>query len=254
MASCTTGSSAPPVEPTPLRRGLVGSPVARQPRVVRHRVFVGHYGLALAAKRSAPRASLGVLILAAQLVDLIWPVMLLTGIERVRIVSNENPFLRLSFEWYPWTHSLVTGVVWAALLGTLYVVLRGNRREGVVVGVLVISHWVLDLITHVPDLPIYPGGPVVGLGLWRSFGGTMVVEAIVFAAGVMIYAITTRPVDRTGRYAFWALVAFLVVLYVANAFGPPPPTVTAVAWGSLAGWLFPLFGWWVDRHRTASPP
>ena len=216
-------------------------------------MFVGHYGLALAAKRAAPRASLGTLILAAQLVDLVWPAMLLTGIERVRLVPNENPFLRLDFEWYPWTHSLVTGLLWAVLVGALYAVWRRHRSAALVVGALVASHWLLDFVTHVPDLPLYPGGPGVGLGLWRSFGGTMVVEAVVFAAGVMVYVVTTRPTDRIGRYAFWGLVAFLIVLYFANAYGPPPPDAKTVAWASLAGWLFPLLGWWIDRHRTVSP-
>lgn len=193
------------------------------------------------------------LFAASQLVDLIWPVLLLTGAERVRIMPNDNPFLRLGFESYPWTHSLLSVIVWALLAGGVYAAARGDRRGGLLVGLLVASHWVLDWLTHVPDLPLYPGGPLVGLGLWRSFAGTMILEALVFAAGVAMYAGRTRPRDRTGRFAFLALVAFLVVLYVGNAFGPPPPDVNAVAWGALAGWLLPLFGWWVDRHRTPSP-
>ena|SRR5687767_9916267 len=213
-------------------------------------MFVGHYGLAFAAKRVAPRASLGTLFLAAQFVDLVWPILLLSGVERVRIAPSDNPFLRLVFEWYPWTHSLVTGLVWAGLFGALYLLRRGDRRTALVVGALVLSHWVLDWITHVPDLPIYPGGPVTGLGLWRSFAATIAVEAVIFALGVASYAARTKPVDRTGRYGFWGLVAFLVVITFANAYSPPPPNVNAVAWGSLAGWLLPLLGWWVDRHRT----
>lgn len=252
VASCITGSSATSALRTPLRWRLVGFPLAIHPHFVRQYVFVGHYGLALAAKRVAPCASLGVLILGAQLVDLIWPALLLAGIERVGVVPSENPFLRLSFEWYPWTHSLVTGLLWGALAGVLYAVWSRDRRAGLVVGGLVVSHWIVDFITHVPDLPLYPGGPVAGLGLWRSVAGTMIVEAIMFAAGVAVYAGATRAIDRRGRYGFWGLVAFLAVLYFANVYGPPPPNVNAVAWGALAGWLIPAFGWWVDRHRTAS--
>jgi len=115
---------------------------------------------------------------------------------------------------------------------------------------IVVSHWVLDWITHAPDLPLYPGGPRVGLGLWPSVAATMVIETLVFLAGVFIYTRTTRAADRTGRWALWAFVAFLAVVHVANAYGPPPPSETAVAWGALSAWLIPLFGWWVDRHRT----
>jgi LexA-binding, inner membrane-associated putative hydrolase len=215
-------------------------------------MFIGHYGLALAAKRTAPRVSLGASIAAAQLVDLIWPVLLLAGLEQVRIVPNANPFLRLSFVSYPWTHSLLMGIVWAVIAGYAYAALRGNRRGGVIIGLLVVSHWVLDWLTHLPDLPLYPGGPRVGLGLWRSFYGTMVVEAVIFVVGLAIYARATRATDQTGR---WGLVGFfilLAVLYVANAYGPPPTSAPAVAWGALGGWLVPLFGWWVDRHRAAA--
>jgi uncharacterized membrane protein YhaH (DUF805 family) len=216
-------------------------------------MFIGHYGVALAAKRPAPRVSLGMLIIAAQLVDLVWPILLLLGIERVSIVPNDNPFLRLSFDSYPWSHSLVTTVLWAVLVGGAYGAVRRDRTAGVIVGLLVASHWVLDWITHVPDLPLYPGGPRVGLGLWNSVAGTMIVETLVFLAGLTIYARTTRAVDRTGRWALWAFVGFLALVHVANASSPPPPSETTVAWASLSAWLIPLFGWWVDRHRTAQP-
>ena len=127
-------------------------------------MFIGHYGVALAAKQRAPRASLGILIIAAQLVDLVWPMLLLLGIERVRVVPSDNPFLRLSFDSYPWSHSLVTTVLWGLLAGGAYAAVRHDRPGGVIVGLLVVSHWVLDWVTHVPDLPVYPGGPRVGLG------------------------------------------------------------------------------------------
>jgi hypothetical protein len=215
-------------------------------------MFIGHYGLALAAKRAAPKVSLGTSIAAAQLVDLIWPVLLLVGLEHVSIVPNPNPFLRLSFDSYPWTHSLLTGVVWAAIAGGGYAALRGDHRGGAIVGLLVVSHWVLDWLTHLPDLPLYPGGPRVGLGLWQSFYGTMIVEAVIFVAGLAIYARVTRATDRTGRWALAGFATLLAILYVANAYGPPPTNAPAVAWGALGGWLVPLFGWWVDRHRAAS--
>ena len=214
-------------------------------------MVLGHYGLALAMKRAAPRVSLGTQIAAAQFADLIWPVLLLLGLERVRIVPNANPLLRLSFDSYPWTHSLLMAVVWGVLVGGAYAALRGDRRGGVIVGLLVVSHWVLDWIVHLPDLPLYPGGPRVGLGLWRSLYGTMVLEAVMFVVGVAVFTRVTRATDRTGRWALWGFVALLVVLYVASIYTPPPETVSGLAWAALAGWLIPLFGWWVDRHRAA---
>jgi hypothetical protein len=113
------------------------------------------------------------------------------------------------------------------------------------------SHWVLDLIVHRPDLPLYPGGTArFGLDLWSNPTATMIVEGIVFVAGLTIYARATRARDRIGRYGLWALAAFLVVLYLVSSFSPPPPSVKALAWSAMIGWPLTLWPWWVDRHRT----
>jgi membrane-bound metal-dependent hydrolase YbcI (DUF457 family) len=213
-------------------------------------MFIGHYGVALAAKRVAPRVSLGVLVAAAQLADLIWPVLLLAGVERIRINPSDNPFLNVTFEWYPWTHSLLAALVWGALAALGYWALRRDRTGSTVVGLVVVSHWVLDWIVHLPDLPLYPGGPVFGLGLWRSPSATVIVECIVFVLGVAVYARCTRAVDRTGTWALLAFVAVLAALYIASIYAPTPTSTDAIAWGALGGWLIPLFGWWVDRHRA----
>ena len=213
-------------------------------------MFLGHYGVALAAKRVAPRVSLGVLVAAAQLADLVWPVMVLLGVERIRLNPSDNPFLNIAFESYPWTHSLLAAVVWGALAALAYWALRRDRTGSTIVGLVVVSHWVLDWITHVPDLPLYPGGPLVGLGLWRSPTATVIVEAIVFITGLVTYLRVTRAVDRTGTWTLWAFVALLVVLYVASIYAPAPTSTDAIAWGALGGWLIPPFGWWVDRHRA----
>lgn len=107
-----------------------------------------------------------------------------------------------------------------------------------------LSHWVLDFVTHRPDLPLYPGGPRVGLGLWNSVAGTVAVESLMFAAAVGLY---------TGRRrgGFWALVTVLVVLYVGAAAGTPPPNWQILALTALAAWIFPIWAWWVDRGRAA---
>ncbi|HEU4564564.1 MAG TPA: hypothetical protein VFS05_07945 [Gemmatimonadaceae bacterium] len=213
-------------------------------------MFLGHYGLAMGAKRAAPRPSLGLLIGAAQLADLIWPIFLLAGWERVRIAPGDTAVTPLAFEHYPWSHSLAMELVWGLALALVYGAVTRDRRGALVLGALVPSHWVLDLVAHRPDLPLYPGGAArYGLGLWNSVAGTLVVEIALFAAGAWLYARATRPRDGVGRWGLVGLLALLAAIYAGNLLGPPPPDARTVAWGAMAGWLAPLLGWWVDRHR-----
>ncbi len=211
-------------------------------------MFLGHFAVALAAKRVAPRTSLGTLVAAAQLLDLVWPALLLLGIERVRIGDGPTPFLRLDFVHYPWTHSLLLVVAWAIAFGVAYRARTGRTRSAVVVGVLVASHWVLDLVAHRPDLPLAPGAARVGLGLWNSTAATLVVEGALFAAGVALYATATRARDRTGSVALWAFVLALAGIYLSSL-GPPPPSVTAIGAAGLLLWVFVAWAAWIDRHR-----
>jgi hypothetical protein len=213
-------------------------------------MFIGHFAVAFAAKRAAPRTSLGTTFVAAQFADLLWPLLLLFGWEQVRIAPNQNPFLTLEFTNYPWSHGLVTELVWGAAFGVLYFAVTRYSRGAVVVALLVPSHWLLDLIVHRPDLPLFPGGSArFGFGLWNYPIATVIVEGIVFIAGVAVYARSTQPLDRAGRYGLWGLVAFLVLLYVVSSVSPPPPSVKALAWSALIGWPLTLWPWWVDRHR-----
>ena len=122
-----------------------------------------------------------------------------------------------------------------------------------VVGIAVVSHWLLDLVVHVPDRPLYPGGRRVGLGLWESLPGTLLVELALFAIGVGHYLRATAARNATGRVAFWSLVAALMAIHLANTFGAPPPSVPAIAWLGQAPWLLMAWGYWVDRHRSRAP-
>ncbi len=214
-------------------------------------MFLGHFALGLAAKKAVPALSLGTLFLAAQFVDLLWPTLLLLGIERVAIVPGITAVTPLDFTFYPVTHSFVAGLFWACALGMVYALFRHSLRGGAMIGLLVLSHWFLDLIVHRPDLPIIPHGLKVGLGLWSSLPLTLLVELGLLTLGVWIYARTTVARNRTGVWAFRALVAFLVLVYVANVFGPPPPSVGAIAVAGHAMWLLVLWGYWVDRNRVA---
>jgi membrane-bound metal-dependent hydrolase YbcI (DUF457 family) len=214
-------------------------------------MFVGHFAVAFAAKCAAPRTSLGTLTAAAQLLDLIWPFLVIAGVERVRIQPGITAASPLDFISYPWSHSLVMASVWGGIMAAIYWTITRYKRGAVVIGLAVVSHWVLDAISHRPDLPLVPGvGTYVGLGLWKSIPATLIVEAIMFIAGVLLYATGTRSRDRIGTVGLWGYVAVLGVLYTANAFGPAPPNAQAVAISALGMFLLVLWASWVDRHRV----
>jgi hypothetical protein len=216
-------------------------------------VFVGHFAVAFGAKRAVPAVSLGTLFIAGQLADLVWPVLVIAGVERVSVRPGLTVVTPLDFIYYPFSHSLAAAVAWALLFGLAYAWLRKtSARTGAVLALVVVSHWGLDALTHRPDMPLTIGAAStrVGLGLWNSLAGTVTVELLLFAAGLWLYGRATRAVDRVGRLALWGLVAFLLVIYVANLFGPPPPSGMAAAWSALAMWLLVAWGYWVDRHRA----
>ncbi len=215
-------------------------------------MFVGHFGMGFGLKRWAPAVSLGTLFLATQLVDLVWPTFLLLGVEQVNIAPGITRMTPLDFVHYPYTHSLLAGALWAALFGGIYWLLAKSPRAAVVCAVGVISHWVLDLLVHRPDLPLVPGGgPMVGLGAWNSPALTVLLEFLFFGGGLWLYLRATAARDRVGRWGLAGLVAFLVVIEISNLTGPPPPSVTAIAVVGHAQWLLVLWGWWVDKHREA---
>ena len=212
-------------------------------------MFIGHHAVGFASKRFAPRTSLGLLMAAPLLLDLLWPIFLLLGIEHARIESDNPPFLRIDLYDYPWSHSLLMTVVCSVLFGGGYWLATRYKPGGIVIGLGVLSHWVLDFIVHRPDLPLYPGGPKVGLGLWSSTGGTIAIESTLFLAGLSIYVNATRARDRIGSIAFWTFVALILFFYVSSIVGPPPPDWKAVAWVGTASWLLILWAHWFDRHR-----
>jgi membrane-bound metal-dependent hydrolase YbcI (DUF457 family) len=214
-------------------------------------MFIGHLAVALAARRAAPCVPLGLLVGATFGLDLIWPLFLIAGLEAVRIDPGNTAFTPLDFEHYPWSHSLVMAGAWAALAAGLAANRFGSRAAGALVGGVVVSHWLLDLVTHRPDLPVWPGGPRVGLGLWNSVPATLAVEGALFVPAIEWYRRACPPRDAIGRWAFWALVAFTGAIWISGPWSPPPPSARAVAVVALAGWLFPLWAAWIDRHRRA---
>lgn len=213
-------------------------------------MFIGHFAVAFAARNAEPRGSLAAYVAAAQLPDLIWPGLVLAGVERVAIAPGDTRFTGLRFDSYPISHSLALDVVWGLLFAAL--VWRGtrSRRAAGLSACLVVSHWVLDFVSHRPDMPIIPGGARYGLGLWNSVPGTLVTESLLLAVGVTMYVRATRAQDGIGRYGLTGLLGLLVAAYLGAAFGPPPPSVAAVAvTGIVGGGLLLAFSAWVDGHR-----
>lgn len=216
-------------------------------------MFIGHFALGFAAKPAVPRVSLAALLLASLFADVLWPILVLAGVEQVRIAPGNTAFTPLEFVSYPWSHSLLLLVVWGVCLGSAYRIIFGGRRTVVILALLVISHWVLDWITHAPDMPLYPGGPREGLSLWNSIPLTMGVETLMFAAGLYVYARTTRAKDAIGRWGFVSLGATLAAIYMVDGlYGAPPPTILALCVvGVAASVVFTAWAWWADRHREA---
>ena len=222
-------------------------------------MFLGHLAVGFAAKPLLPRVSLAFLVLGVQLADTLWPVFVGLGLEQVAIDPGNTAVTPLDFISYPYSHSLAALIVWGVAFAVLYYVIAGTSRANseakrrlVLLFALVVSHWVLDFVSHGPDMPIYPGGARYGLGLWNSVTATVIVELLMWGAGVWLYLGATRARDRIGSWAFLALVAFLTIVYFGNVFGPPPPSVNAVWMTALVAIpLLMLWAWWVDRHRES---
>jgi hypothetical protein len=214
-------------------------------------MVIGHFGIGFGAKKYAPKVSLGTLFIAVQWADLLWPVLLLFDVERVDVVKD-NPKFPLDFTYYPITHSLLMGLFWGFCFGLLYWLVKKNVRNAFVLGICEVSHWVLDLIVHRPDLPIFPdNSDKVGLGLWDYPLAAIVIEAVIFLIGLILYLQSTRAKNKSGHWGLWLLVILLVLNQVAGALSPMPPSGHAIGWAAQYQWIFVLLGYWVDRNREA---
>jgi len=221
-------------------------------------MFLGHYGVAFALKRAEPKLSLGTLFISVQLLDLLWGIFVLLGWEHARIVPGHTAITPLDFVDYPISHSLVGALAWSLVAAAVYYSwpTRDTSRHwqaSAIVGLAVFSHWPLDLLVHIGDLPLMGNASAkLGLGLWNNRGATIALEFLMLGAGLALYMArhSHRHPLRTGRVLTVALV--LVATYLASVFGPPPPNMTTVAvsdvvfilgMGALAGWA--------DRRATA---
>ena len=221
-------------------------------------MFLGHYGVAFALKRAEPKLSLGTLFVAVQLADLLWGIFLLVGWERVRIDPGFTAVTPLQFLEYPISHSLVGMTMWALIGAAVYYSwpTRDTSRHwqaAALVGAAILSHFLLDLVVHAPDLPVWgQDSRKLGLGLWNHPTATLLLELVTLAAGVAVYVgfRSRRHPVRAGRLG--SLVLVLVAIYLLSLFGPPPPSVTAIAVADIIGLVaLAAFAAWADRSTTA---
>jgi hypothetical protein len=213
-------------------------------------MFIGHFAVAFASKKVDKSISLGTAFLAAQWLELLWPVLLLTGTETVEIIPGKEP-IPLSFTHYPISHSLLAVAGWAVLLGTIYFLIKRNIKAALIIGALVMSHWFLDLLVHVPDLPLSPFSETkLGLGLWHYKYLELAIETAMLAIAFYFYCKTTRAKNKTGRITLWSLLAFLYIAQLSNTFGSAPPSVNAIAIIGLSQWLLVAWAYWIEKNRV----
>ena len=217
-------------------------------------MLIGHFAVGFAAKRAAPRTSLTTLVLAALSLDMVSPLFVWLGIERVRVGAADGVRAVLDPESYRWSHSLLVVLVWTALLAWLYRFFTGYARGAFWVGVAVFSHWVLDFVSRRSDLPIAPGIPVkLGLELWSSVAASVMVEVGMFAAGVLLYVSATRAKNWLGHVSLWTLVVALVCGHWVDIAGSPPPSVGSIKVMGLVGCVLVLWFVWIDHARELRP-
>ncbi len=214
-------------------------------------MFIGHFAVGLALKRVAPQTNLGWLIAAVCFLDLLWPLFLIAGLETVEIDPGNTAFTPLNFISYPYTHSLAMAVVWSIIFAGIYLAVTKYRSGAIAIGLGVVSHWFLDWVVHRADLPLYPGSEKYGLGVWNSVPATLVLEFAMFGVGLWIYLKMTRSLDRIGTYVLWIFVAILLLSYIGNVLGPPPPSASALLFFTPVVWLYIALATWTDRHRQA---
>ncbi|MDX1823206.1 MAG: hypothetical protein R3354_00730 [Thiohalomonadales bacterium] len=215
-------------------------------------MFIGHYGVSFAAKVLKPTLPLWLLFLAVQLVDVFWAIFVLTGIEKVRIVPGITATNPLDLYYMPYTHGLITSLIWAVGAMLVCRLLPGINRWGTaaVVGIAVFSHWVFDFLVHRPDLPLYDNTHKVGLGLWNYPVIAFTLEVALLLGGMYFYMKTTKPVRRGGHYGMILFGLFMIAVQLTVFFGAPPTSDVAIAVSALVSYfLFAALVFWLERKR-----
>ena len=212
-------------------------------------MFIGHFAAGIAARKATTKLTLPILLLASQLLDLIWPVLVILGVETVSVDHEITEVTPLIFH-YPYSHSLVMAVVWSLAFAVVLKGFKYDNRDATIGALVVFSHWILDFISHIPDLPItLTGEMMVGLGLWNSITATFIVESLLFFGAIYIYKTSVKRVSKH----FWGIVSLLYLIYLLNIFGPKPPidtTAIQIAGPALAMWIFVIWAWFAEKAST----
>ena len=217
-------------------------------------MFVGHYAASLVLKKFEKRISRGILFLAVQFVDILFFPLVLLGVERLNIIENYTRSTHFELEYMPFTHSLVGALFWS---GAAYALFRGvfvKKNSGaLVIALAVFSHWILDLLVHTPDLPIWSDTSVkLGLGLWNYPVLAYALEAIILLAALWLYLRSTSASSIVGKYGMGVFVIIMLLVNVLNIFGPLQDdsklmlTVSALT----AYFLFAGIAFWLDKKRS----
>ena len=220
-------------------------------------MFVGHYGPSFAIRAVRPELPLWLTFLAAQLVDVAWALFVLAGVEKVRIVPGITAASPLDLYYMPYTHGLAMSLAWALAAGVVCKVLFNWPRWSLALwlAAAVFSHWLLDLLVHRPDLPLYGDQAKVGLGLWNIPPVALALEVITLFGGLWLYLRRTTARNAVGRYGPTVFVVTMLVIQVATSAGPPPPSTAALAWSALGAYLgFALVAGWIDAQRSNDTP
>jgi hypothetical protein len=215
-------------------------------------MLVGHCAVALAGKRAEPTVSFGTLMAAAVLADLLGFVFILVGLEHWTIKPGNAGIYAVDLDSIAWSHGLLPNILWAALFAGGYFLWRRHAPAAWILFAAVLSHWVLDFVSHRADMPITPGLTArFGLGLWTSVPATLVIEGLLWVIAIAVYIRATRSIKRAGIYVFWAMIAFLTLSWVNNiAATPPAGSLTAAAIASLSFFtLLVAWAYWMDRVR-----
>jgi hypothetical protein len=204
-------------------------------------MFVGHYSVAFSAKTEWNKIPLWVLFVAVQFLDYIWATLVLLGIEKLHVIKGFTAGSMLDSYFHPYSHSLMTAILWSSVAAIAYKSLCSwlgyayTRSAAFIVGLAVFSHWILDLIAHPRDLPIYDNAAKVGFGLWNYRDPEFALEIALLAGGIAFYlARNPMPAIRKG-----AVIAFGIALIIVQIGDTYVPRTPLTAKGTAMGvWIF----------------
>lgn len=218
-------------------------------------MFIGHYAVGFGLKRMAPKVSLGTLILGATLLDILFGIFVLTGVEHARVTPGASAAAPFEFYDYPISHSAFGVLVWSLAGFLAYWLWPGKdraqrKRPAAVFALAIFSHYVLDVISHTPDMPLLGSDSFkLGFSLWDSLPATIAVEAALLAAGIVLYLHARRELRPSAKYGLAALIITLTASFLGGSFGPPPPNMTVIGIMLTAGQAaYIAFAYWIDKN------